>query len=346
MKTVFISIKEFSDMHKEWNDLLGKTKYPNLFLTWEWLYSWWEIFQKKNYELAVVAFYDKSELVGISPTFLHKTPFGNIVRLLGDESVDSCYLDIIAKQEFRQFVLSKTKKLFENDSILFKYVDNDSDLKYRFTDKPIELSKCPIVELPENIEDYLARLSRNERHNYRRAAKEYKDVKFSADHDLSTVFSINKKRFGSQSFSPKQRDFLKKFSSRFSEYEVLKYEIENDAAYNLNYYYKNTVFFYSAAFVSQEKNLGIGKALCFKNIENSIKNRYSYFDMLRGTQEYKTKLSSRMKTNIGLYEGKGTYKTLFFILKLLNKISYQIEKYMPSRIKQALQKSWIARVVR
>ena len=84
-----------------WNTALGASASDTIFLTWEWTEAWW-----KNYgagrELFVLAAWEGGELCGVAPLYVDTSGrWGKVsprLRLIGDGSNDSDYLDIWARR--------------------------------------------------------------------------------------------------------------------------------------------------------------------------------------------------------------------------------------------------------
>ena len=57
----------FASLHAPWNRCLATSSNNTVFLTWEWLYTWWEIYSSRK-RLSILLFHDEGgELVGIAP---------------------------------------------------------------------------------------------------------------------------------------------------------------------------------------------------------------------------------------------------------------------------------------
>jgi CelD/BcsL family acetyltransferase involved in cellulose biosynthesis len=99
-------IDRFADLRSyaaQWNDLLARTGSPSVFLTWEWIEPWWEVFGAK-FDLAVLFAEKDGRLVGIAPLMtgpLLKGTGGGLMRALmfvgqrGDTLAE--YLDFIVE---------------------------------------------------------------------------------------------------------------------------------------------------------------------------------------------------------------------------------------------------------
>jgi hypothetical protein len=79
-----LSADDFSKLAEKWQDVLESSDADPLFMSWPWLFSWWEIWGKTlGLELALFGAYDaNSRLVGLAPFYLHDflSPFGLRIR--------------------------------------------------------------------------------------------------------------------------------------------------------------------------------------------------------------------------------------------------------------------------
>ena len=93
--------EEVQELKELWNHLLSESKSDTVFLTWEWCAAWW-----RNYgagrNLAILAAWEEREVVGIAPFYVDKVhSYGSdwkTLRLIGDGSEDSDYLDCFVRQ--------------------------------------------------------------------------------------------------------------------------------------------------------------------------------------------------------------------------------------------------------
>ena len=79
-----------------WNKLLQKSETRSVFLTWQWLSSWWECFSD-GATLFTFAVERSGELVGIAPLMVRRTEGARFVEFLGMGSSDYC--DVIASDD-------------------------------------------------------------------------------------------------------------------------------------------------------------------------------------------------------------------------------------------------------
>jgi CelD/BcsL family acetyltransferase involved in cellulose biosynthesis len=88
--------QDLEPLEPEWNPLLDRTRSPSIFLTWEWLRSWWEAFGASATPL-VIAGRSGGRLAALAPLMLQRGRLGlRRVRFLADGTGDSDNLDVIA----------------------------------------------------------------------------------------------------------------------------------------------------------------------------------------------------------------------------------------------------------
>lgn len=95
----------FTGLREEWNELLGASRSDSLFLTWEWLHSWWT-HAKSEGRLAILTVRRGGQLVGIAPFLSRRGLFGGSrLEFLGTGRVGSDYLDVIVRRGAEDDVL-------------------------------------------------------------------------------------------------------------------------------------------------------------------------------------------------------------------------------------------------
>ena len=92
--------EEIESIRPAWDELLSDSEAQAIFLTWEWLRSWWAAYGR-SLELYFLGCFDRTgRLVGIAPLYRTRWPLRLpvqvwMLRLLGDGSGDSEGLDWI-----------------------------------------------------------------------------------------------------------------------------------------------------------------------------------------------------------------------------------------------------------
>ena len=101
-------LETFTALREEWNELLQASDSDCLFLTWEWLYTWWKHLADDR-QLSILTVRSAGQLVGLAPLGLrhsslwHRRPLP-VLEFLGSGFVGSDYLDLIARRGFEREV--------------------------------------------------------------------------------------------------------------------------------------------------------------------------------------------------------------------------------------------------
>lgn len=92
---------DFDGLSEAWNNLLERSKFPSIFLTWEWIQSWRRATHDSVEPYVVTVRRDDGELVGIAPLYvasvqvLHTLRF-RMLRYMADTATGAEYPDWIA----------------------------------------------------------------------------------------------------------------------------------------------------------------------------------------------------------------------------------------------------------
>ena len=108
----------FEALRDEWNELLQASDSNCLFLTWEWLYTWWKHLAGDR-QLSILAVRCEGRLIALAPfglrpaSLLRRRPLP-VLEFLGNGCVGSDYLDFIVRRgyelEARQAFASRLSK--------------------------------------------------------------------------------------------------------------------------------------------------------------------------------------------------------------------------------------------
>ena len=97
---------DFRTLKGEWNALVQSSAAETVFLTWEWLTSWWAAYGSGRELFVLVARGENGECCGIAPLCVERSGTRRILRFIGDGSYDSDYLDFIAPRGQEASVLT------------------------------------------------------------------------------------------------------------------------------------------------------------------------------------------------------------------------------------------------
>lgn len=237
-------------LEQEWNRLFTKSPNGSVFLSWEWMWTWWTIYKDQNKELCIITIRDGDDkLICLAPLIRNRYLWKELVpvnqiRFMGTgepeaDEVCSEYLDFLVDQDYKPEPLIRSvlqyleEFVFQWDEVFFEQLAKESYLAKCLDDEPryqTELcGKSYYLPLPDTWEKLLEQLSSNQRYRIRKTIKEGEKegrLKISVAKtvtDLETAFKILielhekawKARGKSGVFSsPKFREFHRQFVSR------------------------------------------------------------------------------------------------------------------------------------
>ncbi len=304
------SLEELKD---SWNKLLFSSEQNCIFLTHEWISSWWKCFSEDN-SLEILIFKDEEgSLAGIAPFMTTD----KILRFIASQEV-SDYCDVITlkerRAEFHENLLSylNTNYSYIKKIELMNLKASSPTLsflpslapEFGYSSSCTETEVAPLLELPSSYEDYMKGLSKKNRHELRRKLKRIESlegVKITKVTDtrelqssLETFIALHKEGSPSKErFWEKKgmSDFFQEIASRFSlqkwvELNLLFYEDRIMAAL-LNFSYLDTVYFYNVAFNKDYARYSPGLFLFNHCIKQAISEGKKKADFLRGREKYK-----------------------------------------------------------
>lgn len=327
--------ESFLSLEKQWSDLLEKIRNDNIFLTFEWMSTWWKYFGDGRNLFILLAKKRNGNLCGIAPLFLEKGLLlglfkPNKLKVIG--SGDSDYLDFIFGENKGTAVLaamllflSKTqiwdvlslRDFSEESAFLKHYQMLNQRTKFKIMMK--QRTIAPYLVIDTSWEDYLKSLSKSHRWNVkyytRRLQKNFK-VEFRVwedKDDLSAVIErlaeMNRKRFhmlNTQSafdnkiFVNFQKDIAAKFLKKEWLYLCCLLVDDQIAAINYGFRYSSKIFSYLTAFDGDWdfSKYSLGTVLWGLCVRDAIERGMKEFDFMRGNHAYKYKWTNTHRTNM------------------------------------------------
>src|SRR5256885_2019383 len=180
----------FADLREEWDELLAASSADCLFLTWEWLHTWWKHLGGRR-RLHLLLARDGRELTAIAPLaqrppVLRRLLLFPALEFLGTETVGSDYLDVIVRRGREQEASDALATAWTGAPLVleFAYVNRESSFSvalakrlgqegWAVQDKAINV--CPVIDLAgHSWESYLAGLGSAHRYNYQRRLRNLK----------------------------------------------------------------------------------------------------------------------------------------------------------------------------
>jgi len=118
MVEVISNSDDFLALRERWNEINDHSSHGNVFISWEWLYTWWETYQKQGSRTLyiLICTNNDNELLGIAPFQIINNPKNYFpssrqLILLGTGETDGSlvfgeYMDLIIKQGHETAVIS------------------------------------------------------------------------------------------------------------------------------------------------------------------------------------------------------------------------------------------------
>lgn len=346
MKITVIAENQFSLSKNIWNALLQNSSNNEFFLTWEWVYTWWQVYGQGK-ELFIIFINDEwDNVLGIAPLYIKQR---SIYFIGVGENVAPEYLNLIIKRGFEEPVIKQLLGYLKQESLRWTITYfNDITEKHMLTDLLITGIKkenlpayrnyagtpCVYLPLPKEINAFWEQLSSKFRYNIKWGRKKIQEapenkIRLFLDEPLpadviENVFSLHNKRMEEKGGIGKfKSDSYKQFHTKLLE------RIPNYAAIGLLetnkhpiamiycYHYSNKIYFYQSGFDpdSNLKKYSLVQLLLSYMIEKAISLRCSEFDFLRGEEEYKNRWSNllRKKERIVIFNTANLRGQLFHL---------------------------------
>ncbi len=316
------TIEEFVALASEWNNLVNQAALPLIFLTHEWLMTWWENYHPGDLWI-LIAREETGELAGIAPWFVVQHGEGRTVCTIGCVDVTD-YLDVIAPAGQEQAFLTALAEYVAAQTETFSTLDlcNIPHASTTLTQWPalleacgfeVEIARqevCPIIQLPETWDDYLTGcLDKKQRHELRRKLRRAEVGTgwyiVGPDHDLQAELATFLRLMAASSpakalflENPQNAAFFeaithKAFERGWLQLCFLTIGGQPAAAY-FNFDYCNQILVYnSGQDIAQFGAYSPGIVLLAHIIRHAINTRRSEFNFLRGNEAYKYQMGGR-----------------------------------------------------
>ena len=323
---------DFIALEKEWNPLLQRSSANNIFLTWEWISTWWKVFGARKF-LHVLTFYKGPELIGIAPFYIRKTKYYGILpakalEFLGTgENVRSENQDLIIKPG-NEYEITRAFLIWLHDSrnwdiAIFKDLRSGSALIRHFENPAAEV-KFPLsawlaensyaAKLISSYPEYLKALSMWTRKSIKTGRRklhskysvEFKtiDPQGNPGEWMKILHSLHQKRMKQKGLKGKFGDpNYVKFHQAIAEIFMSRRWLSfsglfingQPAAVLYGFIYKNKVYGYQSGFDPDFSRDGVMQVLISKVIESGFATGYSEFDLLAGQYVHKVRLANTVR---------------------------------------------------
>ncbi|MGE3508288.1 MAG: GNAT family N-acetyltransferase [Vicinamibacterales bacterium] len=310
-------------LRPDWNALLESSQAPSVFLTWEWVSTWWGVYGA-GAQLYVLTVRDAAgQLVAIAPFQRRRQRgFGRDGRghvcFIGDGGdVTPEYLNVIALTGSERAVARTLVEFLTQDpgvgAIELRPMPEHSPmllaLQVAFGSQSGVMdctydAACPMMQLPATPEAFVAGQSRNYRKKvgeyHRRAERDLGATLRRAGsvddvrHDMRQLASLHQLRWGGRSGSfrsPEYLTFHEALAQTFFDRGWLRlFALESAGrplAMTYCFAYAGRYSFYQSGRDPEFARYRVGLLLMHLVVQEAIRDGASVFDFLRGEEEYK-----------------------------------------------------------
>jgi CelD/BcsL family acetyltransferase involved in cellulose biosynthesis len=311
---------DLDSLRDEWNGLLETSSANSVFLTWEWLRTWWK-YLAEGRQLQVVALRHGGELIAVAPLGIRRAslrrlfPFRS-VDFLGSGTAGSDYLDLIVRQGWEEEALDALSGVMGPDRMLELSRIRSSALAFHLGEhlkrqgwktEVASAGTCPFIDLRgHSWISYLASLSGEHRYNVRRklnALEAHFNVTFERVEEplqcapaLELLIELHQKRWRehgrSDAFHTEDHiNFHGDFSILALRRGWLRLYVlrlnGRPASAIYAFRYGPTVYFYQSGFDPQYAKHSVGVAAMALSIKSAIEEGAEEYDFLHGDESYK-----------------------------------------------------------
>jgi len=330
-----------SNLHDEWNALLERSPAATVFLTHEWLCTWWDVFGGGK-QLAVLLARDGGRLVGIAPLYLERRRVCGVfplrqLRFLASRVTPADYLGFVIEQgretevavAFAEFLL---ESLRWDLMLLTDMPEQAGPLEHlcawadgrRMVSSTRPKHRCPYVSLPDRWDAFMEQPDRHYKHvirgrELRKLTRQHQtraELCVSGrriDPALDTLMRLHTERWNSdglpgQFATESQREFYRKVAHALAKQGWLRLsELDVDGetvAMLLGAEYGGEYYMIQTACGRKGRDLRAGNVILYRAFE-SLVGHVRGFHMLRGAEPYKYKWGGVDRRTVDLFLWRG-----------------------------------------
>jgi CelD/BcsL family acetyltransferase involved in cellulose biosynthesis len=314
---------QFESLREEWNELLVNSAADCVFLTWEWLFTWWKHLAGDRRLHVIMVRNADDRLIAVAPLALRSRRWKRLLpfpalEFLGTGSIGSDYLDLIIRRGEEHPALAALADYFAKSELILEFsqvmrtgahaLDLTLQLKrlgWEFNRTVTDL--CPFIDLSgHDWDSYVASLGRAHRYNLRRRLKSLgRQGTFRFEQAVSepqraesmqTVYSLHylrwRRRGGRGVFRHPSvvafHDEISRLAFRrgWLRLYVLRFNQKAAAAW-YGFHYHGTTSFYQSGLDPALDRHSVGLVAMGLAIRHAIEQGARFFDFLRGNEPYK-----------------------------------------------------------
>lgn len=335
---------DFLAMREDWDGLLDHAAAANIFLTFDWVHTWWRHYGG-NRRLCILAAYEGGGLIGLAPLMLEERRLGGVavfrrVAFLGTGISDR--LDILLTAGRERTVLEAFIACLQGqrwDMLDLQEIPEDSVTAQLLPELAGPLggrvevgqqSVCPVIKLMADPEAYFAALGVNLRHNLRKYGRRLKrDHAVAVEvvnggsrlHEgMQAFLGMYRKSFEGRpntfeligdKFAAFRQDVATRFAAHGHLLLVLLRIDGTEAAGELCFPYRGTCYRYNCCYDPVWKEKSVGTVLQGNVIRHAINIGCHEYDFLRGDEPYKYQWGAQARRQVRMRIARNTAKLRF-----------------------------------
>jgi CelD/BcsL family acetyltransferase involved in cellulose biosynthesis len=370
---------EFGALEDDWNALLQDMQNPPIFLTWEWVSTWWRHYGKEGALWILVVRDGAGEILGIAPWMRLRNGFGPFavrrIAFIGSGIVYPAHLDLLAKPGAEEAVCAAVLHYLEQergawDLLELTALAQNSHLRsalatrdgaYRERDP----MPCPYTILPDSWETFeketlSAAMRRNLRYYRRRLERDHPgEVRFEQVVDaeevspaLDALVRLHQKRWTQQGQHTALSEnrfvaFHKELAATLLAHDWLRLcqlKVGDQViASNYCFRYRGVLYGYQKGFDPDWERHSPGQILQAYLVEQTIQEGTREFDMLHG-QAAKAEWAHESRADAQIVFGQNRQSSLWVLGAALIDNAKPIGKQMlPQTFQRAVERLLVAR---
>lgn len=316
-----------------WDPLLSASATDTVFLTWEWVSSWWHAYGGDR-SPRVISFERDGALIAIAPLCSRRISRFAVIRyeamgFLGDGTADSDYLDLIVRRGEEEEVADRLVTLLTTMDVPMVTFLNEIPMssptvvplrraleRHGWTSR-VEPVVCAETHLPDTWDRYLRMLQPRMRTKIRsltRRLAEAHHVSFryvesmeELAANLESLFQLHQRRWEREGkpgafAAPPKRRFYEEFSERFLARGWLRLstlEVDRSpVAHQMCFEYGRTMFLLQEGFDLEWESKGIGNVLRAHVFRDCVERGVRTYDFLGGMTEHKRSWGATPKQSL------------------------------------------------
>ena len=315
--------EEFESLSREWTELFQELPQPYVFLSFEWMFTWWKHWGKERH-LAIIAVRDpQGGMVALAPLSIERRSASELgarrLSFLADRYVGSDYLGILVRPGWEEAAVEAIVSTVWLHRREWDYIElSDAEdgpllaamcarleaIGMRARKTPA--SVCRFIRLPNSFDAYLASISINLRSNYRRRWRVLQragpaevvllsDV-LSLERHFPELLRLHRMRFEQRGLESAftrsgvpafHAEALRALAGRGWARLLLLRASGQTVAALYGFSAGSTFQFYQCGMHHEFLHMGVGQLMIGSSIQEAIRTGHAEYDFLRGEEPYK-----------------------------------------------------------